>query len=76
MHYDFALNKVLVTGFAANMSQAANLAYTRAESNKKEGDNIVLVSVGSLKSLMRAYPNYFLDTHQFTELLKQTLKAA
>ena len=62
-----------VAGYAANASQKANLDYTIAESNKKEGDNIVLVSVDSLKALMRAYPNYFLDTSQFTDLLRDII---
>ena len=45
VHYHYGENRVSVAGYAANASQKANLHYTIAESNKKEGDNIVLVSV-------------------------------
>ena len=40
------------------------------------GENIVLVSVDSLRMLMRAYPNYFLDTEQFTRLLSNELASS
>ncbi len=73
VRYDSKENKVWVSGYAANASEQANLAYTQQESNKQEGDNIVLVSVSSLKALTRAYPNYFLDTREFTDLLTRTL---
>lgn len=76
VHYHYGEHRVSVEGYAANASQTANLDYTKAESNKKEGDNIVLVSVDSLKALMRAYPNYFLDTAQFTELLREIITEA
>lgn len=74
VHFDRQENKVWVRGFAANASQPANLAYTQLESNKKTGDNIVLVSVDSIRALRRAYPNYFLDTEQFANLLDGFLK--
>ena len=74
VRYDSKENKVWVTGFAANASEQANLEYTQAETDKQEGDNIVLVSVTSLRALMRAYPNYFLDTREFTDLLIKTLE--
>ena len=74
VHYDSAAHKVWVSGFAANASEQANFAYTKAESSKKPMDNIVLVSVGSLKSLIRAYPNYFLDTAQFATILSNVLR--
>lgn len=67
-------HKVYVSGYSSRASQQANLAYTRLESGKKPGDNIVLVSVSSLKALKRAYPNYFLDTEQFAKILSQVLR--
>lgn len=36
--------------------------------------NVVLVSVDSLASLQRAYPNYFLDTKLFIDSLNQIIK--
>jgi ppGpp synthetase/RelA/SpoT-type nucleotidyltranferase len=74
VRYEHASNQVHIADFAANASQAANVAYTDAEKNKKDGDNIVLVRVDSLKSLTRAYPNFFLDTEKFATILKTILK--
>jgi hypothetical protein len=37
------------------------------------GLDVVLVSVDSLSSLERAYPNYFADTRVFVELMSQAL---
>jgi hypothetical protein len=35
----------------------------------------VLVSVDSMAALRRAYPNYFLDTKVFVDLMNETLKS-
>ena len=45
----------------------------KTEASKEEGDNIVLVSVDWIKNLKRAYPNYFLDTTQFSSLLTEAI---
>jgi ppGpp synthetase/RelA/SpoT-type nucleotidyltranferase len=76
VYFDLEKKMVFVEDFAANASQAANLAYTQKETNKKEGDNIVLVKVDSLRLLTKAYPNFFLDTQQFTEALKGVIHGA
>jgi hypothetical protein len=34
----------------------------------------VLVSVDSVASLRRAYPNYFADTHMFLEIVSEALR--
>ena len=40
-----------------------------------KGDtDAVLVSVDSVASLRRAYPNYFADTHKFLELVSDALR--
>jgi hypothetical protein len=74
LQYDYNTRKVLVEAYggknAAAAAQRANLDYTRAEQNNSDGSkNIVLVSVASIGDLRRAYPNYFLDTKEFSELL-------
>jgi len=74
VRFDHAANKVNVNDFPPFASQAANAAYTEAEKNKKDGDSIVLVKVDSIRSLTRAYPNFFLDTQTFADLLKQVLR--
>jgi ppGpp synthetase/RelA/SpoT-type nucleotidyltranferase len=76
VHHVYGEKRVTVQGFAVSQSQQANLAYTRAESKKNEGDNIVLVSVDSIKALHRAYPNYFLDTEQFRKILDSVISFA
>ncbi|WP_426189644.1 RelA/SpoT domain-containing protein [Massilia sp. DWR3-1-1] len=58
---------VRVKGFKQRESQEANRLYTEAENeiDKKSAVRVVLVSVSSIASLRRAYPNYFLDTDAF-----------
>ena len=74
LEYDYNDNTINVQVFAKGRSQEANLAYTRHESAVKDGSkNIVLVSVDSVNALKRAYPNYFLDTKEFSEALKKCI---
>lgn len=58
---------VRVIGFKKNESQKANKMYTEVEQSieKNSAVRVVLVSVSSIASLQRAYPNYFLDTDAF-----------
>ncbi len=67
--------EVTVSGFKANELQKAQDAYLLAEKSFKDkpGKDAVLVSVDSLASLERAYPNYFADTRVFLELMEQAL---
>jgi hypothetical protein len=75
VQYDYNENNVFVTAFKGTESERANQEYTNAELNVEAGSrNIVLVSVDSIQALERAYPNYFLDTGQFTTLLTKTLE--
>jgi ppGpp synthetase/RelA/SpoT-type nucleotidyltranferase len=72
LEYDFNKNTIQISSYTKDMSKQANLAYTRHESAIKDGSkNIVLVSVDSVNALRRAYPNYFLDTKDFSEALKR-----
>jgi hypothetical protein len=75
VQYDYDQNNVFVTAYKGTQSELANAAYTEAESIIKSGSrNVVLVSVDSIHALERAYPNYFLDTEQFTNLLSRALE--
>ncbi len=58
---------VSITPFRRDQLAEANIAYTEAERRAAEEDltQVVLVAAGSVESLRRAYPNYFLDTHEF-----------
>jgi hypothetical protein len=72
---DPVANSVTVTGYKfGELEEASNqyLATERAMSGKP-GADVVLVSVESLASLRRAYPNYFLDTSVFIDAVKRAV---
>jgi hypothetical protein len=66
---------IKVTGFRSNQSQEAQFRYTEVEKRiaSDERRDAVLVSVDSISSLRKAYPNYFLDTGAFADLLDESL---
>lgn len=63
--------RIKTTRFSADQSEMANSMYLDAERGVEagSGDQVVLVSVDSVRSLRRAYPNYFLDTKKFANIL-------
>ena len=65
-----------ITGFRSNRLDEASMAYLYAEQklDEKTGGDAVLVSVESLESLRRAYPNYFLDTSRFRREVQTALE--
>jgi hypothetical protein len=67
--------EVTVSGFKRGELAQATQAYLDAEKKIKDnsGQDAVLVSVDSLSSLRRAYPNYFLDTGVFVNLVDETI---
>jgi len=67
---------VEVTTFKLSESVQANAKYLEVEKKMKEtpGSEAVLVSVDSLDTIRRAYPNYFLDTHVFMNLVSEATK--
>ncbi len=68
--------KITVRRYKARESEEANRIYTELESQQNEGspNQIVLVSVDNINALKRAYPNYFLDTNLFSQLVDRVLK--
>ena len=68
--------KVTIRRFKAKESAEANRQYTKLESEVPEGSGlqVVLVSVENITALKRAYPNYFLDTNIFSQLVNRVLK--
>ena len=78
MELDTGNLNVTTTVYKANQSQLANVAYIKKEeaSRNRPGFEVVLVSVDSLKSLRSAYPNYFLDTKIFRELVDETIRSS
>jgi hypothetical protein len=68
---------VNVTGFKQAESDKATAKYLEVEKKIKDSkeSDAVLVSVDSMAALRRAYPNYFLDTKVFVDLLNETLRS-
>jgi hypothetical protein len=72
---DPGAHTVSIDGFKANELETATNAYLDKERAlaSRAGAEAVLVSVESLASLRRAYPNYFLDTGVFISAVKAAL---
>ena len=68
--------QVTATRFRASQSEQANAQYTKLESGLGEQSTmqVVLVSVDTVAALKRAYPNYFLDTNLFGDIVKRAIK--
>jgi ppGpp synthetase/RelA/SpoT-type nucleotidyltranferase len=60
-----------VTGYRTSDLRVAMFDSTEAEKNPDL--NVVLVAVSSLKTLKRAYPNYYADTERFLRILRDAL---
>jgi hypothetical protein len=62
------INKnVTISSFSQSNLEQASKEYSEAERRISAGELLqaVLVSAGSIDNLRKAYPNYFLDTHEF-----------
>jgi ppGpp synthetase/RelA/SpoT-type nucleotidyltranferase len=68
---------VSVTSFKQSESEKATAEYLETEKKIRDSQDsdAVLVSVESMAALRRAYPNYFLDTKVFLDLLSETLRS-
>jgi hypothetical protein len=58
-----------VTGFREQIAASDHFATTERLAEKVPSLDVVMVSVGALVSLRRAYPNYYLDTKNFRDML-------
>jgi hypothetical protein len=73
---DPAANSVTVKAYRYHELERATRDYLSIErviADERPGADAVLVSVDSMDSLRRAYPNYFLDTDAFIRALKQAI---
>lgn len=69
-------SNVKISSFSLDRLEEANTLYSSAEREAKTtGAQVVLVSAGSIDSLKRAYPNYFLDTHEFLAQLDKITRS-
>lgn len=75
LELDSAAHRVTVTGYRTMELEKASRDYSQAELKIRGQPNsdAVLVSVESLASLRRAYPNYFLDTRTFLNEVRRVL---
>jgi hypothetical protein len=64
--------ELTVRGYTLRERAQASADYLETEKEiRKSGADAVLVSAESLDALRRAYPNYFLDTHLFAEMVSR-----
>lgn len=66
-------NKIRILGFPKDKIEDASKKYAEleAEASEKGSPEPVLVSVGRLDDLRKAYPNYFLDIQKFAKRLEE-----
>lgn len=71
-------NKLVVSAFRKNQSEIASQRYLEIEQSidPTSEEEAVLVSVDSISSLKRAYPNYFLDTKSFAQEVTRVVRLA
>jgi Region found in RelA / SpoT proteins len=62
-----------VNGFRDQRAATEYFAGIERAAEERFGLDVVMVSVGALTSLRRAYPNYYLDTQIFREMLNQVI---
>lgn len=66
---------VTVIPFAKDKAKDAEQMYTTKEASHSSNIMVVLVSVGDLTKVKKAYPNYFLDADIFIKELKRICKS-
>lgn len=67
--------RIEVRSYSRENFKEASKDYAEAEARAGNGEKIepVLVSVGPLKSLKKAYPNFFLDINDFMRIIEQII---
>ena len=70
---DAAGDEPQVTVFAFTKDEVAEAEQQERMLIKAKSLDVVLVSVDSIASLRRAYPNYFLDTRLFLDLVREAI---
>jgi hypothetical protein len=77
LELDPSTNSVTVRGYRFGELEEASNQYLATERKMAgtAGADVVLVSVESLASLRRAYPNYFLDTGAFVDAVRRAVSA-
>ena len=74
LELDPSAMQIKVTGYKQkDLTQATNHYFDVEKNIVGSNSDAVLVSVDSMTSLRRAYPNYFLDTNLFVEAVNQAI---
>ena len=66
----------ICSGLKEARLEEANAAYSKVEKRTQAGEQIeaVLVAAGPVEALKKAYPNYFLDTHEFIRQIERVIQ--
>jgi hypothetical protein len=62
-------------GYRAGQSEEAATKYAELEAGKSARTDVVLVTVSRADSLQKAYPNYYLDTKLFSDIVREEISA-
>jgi len=75
---DSANKSVVLTPYSTARLEEAHTAYSKVEKRIQAGEPIeaVLVAAGPVDALKKAYPNYFLDTHEFIRQIELVIQQA
>ncbi len=72
---DMENKTVWLEWFSKNKLEEANIRYSQLEQESRQWNKeVVLVSVNKIKQLEKMYPNYFLDTKDFLNILKENIQ--
>ncbi|MBT0882382.1 hypothetical protein AVBRAN9334_00935 [Campylobacter sp. RM9334] len=82
IHYYFVIDldmntkRLRITGYKKSDFEKAKEYYDFLEQKSKNANNtdVVLVSSDKIKTLRKAYPNYYLDSREFVEVIKAAIK--
>lgn len=75
MVLDLNEKTISLTPFSKSQFELAKAFYLLQEQEKRgSGADVVLISVGEVKDVKKAYPNYFLDTQQFIREVEKIIK--
>jgi hypothetical protein len=75
---DSSGRSVSIKPYPKSQLEEANKEYSRIEERAQNGEKIeaVLVAAGPIEALKKAYPNYFLDTHEFVSQMERIINTA
>lgn len=75
---DSSQRTVSIKPFPKTQLEQANMEYALIEERAQNGEMVeaVLVSAGPIEALKKAYPNYFLDTHEFVLQISKVIDEA